>query len=416
MESGRGGSPASEPDVLFDKVVVGSAVFRNRLIRAGTSESMADPESGTMTAPLLNLYERLAANDVGGIVTGHLYVHPRGRYARGQTGIHNESVLAGLRELTERVHRHGGIIFAQLAHAGSQSRVPDNVPLAPSPVPNPLTGSAVVEANPPEIEEAVEAFALAARRAVAAGFDGVHIHGANGYLISEFGSPLTNRRTDEWGGSPEARDRFAGEVVSAVRAAVPTDFPVTMKVGFVDAPAGGLGLEESVRRARIMVGRGLDAIEVSCGLMNAPTDSAMTYVAVGPRRAAEDLLLHRLAAAPRPEAYFRPWAQALRAEVDTTVILVGGMRTTATMRDVVTSGDADLVAMARPLIREPDLVAQVRAGREGQVDCTSCNLCLIHEGHHPLQCWRTPKIRLLQHALYRLSGGFKRAEVIPTRH
>ncbi len=404
------------PDVLFDEVAVGSAVFRNRLIRAGTSESMADPETGIMTAALLDLYESLAANKVGGIITGHLFVHPRGRYARGQTGIHDEVVLPGLAELTNRVHRHQGVIFAQLAHAGSQTRVPGNSPLAPSPVPNPLTGSDVGEATPGEIDETVEAFVRAAGRAVSAGFDGVHIHGANGYLISEFGSPLTNRRTDQWGGSAEARGRFAGEVVRAVRAAVPPGFPVTMKIGFVDALPGGLGLDESVDRAGRLVDAGLDAIEVSCGLMSAPTDSAMTYVAVGPKRAAGDLLIHRLLASPRPEAYFRPWAQMLRARVDTKVILVGGMRTTETMRDVVASGDADLVAMARPLIREPDLIAQIQAGREGQVDCTSCNLCLIHEGHHPLQCWRTPRIRLLQHAAYRLSGGFKKADVIPTRH
>jgi 2,4-dienoyl-CoA reductase-like NADH-dependent reductase (Old Yellow Enzyme family) len=403
-------------DLLFEEVAIGSAVFRNRLIRAGTSESMADPDTGTMTAPLLDLYERLAANRVGGIITGHLYVHPRGRYARGQTGIHDEVVLAGLSELTERVHRHQGVIFAQLAHAGSQTRVPGNPPVAPSPIPNPLTGSEVGEATPNEIDETVAAFAKAARRAVSAGFDGVHIHGANGYLISEFGSTLTNRRTDRWGGSAEARGRFAGEVVRAVRAAVPPGYPVTMKVGLVDAPPGGLGLDESIDRAGKLVDAGLDAIEVSCGLMSAPTDSAMTYVAVGPKRAAGDLLIHRLLASPRPEAYFRPWAQRLRATVTTKIILVGGMRSTETMRDVVSSGDADLVAMARPLIREPDLIAQIQAGREGQVDCTSCNLCLIHEGHHPLQCWRTPKIRLLQHAIYRLSGGFKKANVIPTRH
>jgi 2,4-dienoyl-CoA reductase-like NADH-dependent reductase (Old Yellow Enzyme family) len=377
---------------------------------------MAEPESGIMTPALLDLYERLAANRIGGIITGHLYVHPRGKYARGQTGIHDGTVVAGLRQLTERIHRHGAIIFAQLAHAGSQTRVPGNLPLAPSPVPNPLTGSEVSEAQPAEIEEAVEAFAAAALRAVHAGFDGVHIHGANGYLISEFGSSLTNRRIDNWGRSAEGRDRFSLEVVKAIRATVPAGFPVTMKIGFVDAVSGGLRLEEAVRRAGVLVGAGLDGIEVSCGLMSAPTDSAMTYVAVGPKRAARDLLIHRLAASPRPEAYFRPWARALRAKVDTTVILVGGIRNTSTMRDVIASGDADLVAMARPLIREPDLVAQIEAGREGQVDCTSCNLCLIHEGHHPLQCWRTPKIRLLQHAIYRLSGGFKKAEVIPTRH
>jgi 2,4-dienoyl-CoA reductase-like NADH-dependent reductase (Old Yellow Enzyme family) len=403
-------------DPLFQPGLIGSAEFRNRILRAGTSESMAEPDSGVMTPALLALYERLAANGVGGIITGHLYVHPRGRYARGQTGIHRDDTLGGLRSLTDAVHRHGGTIFAQLAHAGSQSRVPGNTPLAPSPVPNPLTGNDVAGATEPEVEEAVEAFGAAARRAVAAGFDGVHIHGANGYLITEFTSPVTNSRDDSWGGDPERRDAFPKAVVGAVRAAVPDSFPVTMKIGFVDAVDGGLGVDESVRRAGVLVGEGLDGIEVSCGLMQAPTDSANTYVAVGPRRAAQDLLVHRLLAAPRPEAYFRPWAQALRRRVDTTVMLVGGMRTTETMRDVLRSGDADFVAMARPLIREPDLVAQIEAGREGQVDCTSCNLCLIHEGHHPLQCWRTPRIRLLQHAVYRLSGGFKRADVIPTQH
>ncbi len=403
-------------DPLFKEGRIGAVTLRNRILRAGTSESMADPETGAMTPALLALYERLAANRVGGIITGHLYVHPRGRYARGQTGVHDDGTLAGLRSLTEAVHRHGGVIFAQLAHAGSQSRVPGNTPLAPSPVPNPLTGSDVQGATEAEVEEAVSAFGAAAARAVAAGFDGVHIHGANGYLISEFTSPITNSRQDAWGGDPLRRDAFPAAVVRVVREAVPTGYPVTMKIGFVDAIPGGLEVAESVRRAGVLVAAGLDGVEVSCGLMQAPTDSANTYVAVGPRRAAQDLLVHRLTAAPRPEAYFRPWAQALRAEVDTTVILVGGMRTTETMRDVLSSGDADFVAMARPLIREPDLVAQIEAGREGQVDCTSCNLCLIHEGHHPLQCWRTPRVRLLQHAIYRFSGGFKRAEVIPTQH
>lgn len=377
---------------------------------------MAQPETGEMTDVLVELYARLAIGGIGAIITGHLYVEPRGKYARGQVGIHHDDVLPGLRRLVERVHGHGAVIFAQLAHAGSQSRVPGNIPLAPSSVPNPLTGQAVAESSEAEILGAIDAFGRAARRAVKAGFDGVHIHGANGYLISEFGSPLTNRRDDAWGGDPERRTSFSKAVVESVRASVPPDFPVTMKIGMVDAVPDGAGLDETVVRAGRLVDSGLQGVEVSCGLMQAPTDSANTYVAVGPGRAAQDLLVHRLLAAPRPEAYFRPFARALKAAVHTKVILVGGLRSTDMMREVLSSGDADFVAMARPLIREPDLPAQIAAGREGKVDCTSCNLCLIHEGHHPLQCWRTPKLRLLQHAVYRFSGGFRRAEVIPTSH
>ncbi len=391
---------------LFSEGQIGSLTTRNRVVRAGTSETMAS-EHGEVTPQLCRLYETLARNRIGVLFTGHLYCASRGQYARRQTGIHEDSLIDGLRALTDRVHRHGAAIFAQLAHAGSQSRVQAGNPLAPSAVPNALTGRAVQEAEPHEIVEAVNKFADGASRAVAAGFDGIHIHAANGYLISEFSSPLANRRTDGWGGSPEARDRFAVEVVRAVRRAVGSEIPVTLKLGMVDAVPGGLALEESVRRARLLVEAGLDGIEVSCGIMQLPSDSARQYVAVDRRRAISDLLVHRVLAQPAAEAYFVPWAHSLREQVQTTVIAVGGMRTAQTMEAVLSSGDADFIALARPLIREPDLVLKLTAGRSGSVDCTSCNICLMHEGHHSLRCWRTPRHRLLQHGAYRLSGGFK---------
>jgi 2,4-dienoyl-CoA reductase-like NADH-dependent reductase (Old Yellow Enzyme family) len=401
---------------LFVPGRVGPVEVRNRLVRAGTSETMAGP-GGEVSDQLVALYEQLAANEVGLIFTGHLYCHPRGKYAVRQTGIHSDELIPGLRRLTGAVHRHGGRIFAQLAHAGSQSRVPANDPLAPSPVPNELTGREVGEASPAEIEEALDAFAAAARRAAEAGFDGIHIHGANGYLISEFSSPLANRRSDEWGGSPEARDRFALEVVRRTREALPRELAVTMKLGLVDATDSGerLTLDESVRRAARLVPAGLDAVEVSCNVMRLPTDSARQYVAVDRRRALRDLLLHRVFASPEPEAYFAPWAGRLREEVQTTVVLVGGLRRTETMEEVIRSGRADFVALARPFIREPDLARRLAEGRTGQVDCTSCNLCLMHEGQHSLRCWRVPRRRLAQHAAFRLSGGFGRGPTIGLR-
>ena len=280
-----------------------------------------------------------------------------------------------------------------------------------------MTGRPVPEASPGEIEATVAAFGAAAGRAVEAGFDGIHIHGANGYLISEFSSPLTNLREDEWGGSAERRDRFAVEIVKAVRAAMPSEMPLTMKLGMYDAESGGLGVPESVDRAKRLVEAGLNAIEVSVNAMLSPEDSANTYVAVDRKRAAEDFLVHRLLADARPEAYYRPLAQALRAaDVDCKVVLVGGLRTTETMSEVLESGDADFLSMARPLIREPDLVRQLSEGRTGRVDCTSCNLCLTHEGHHTLRCWRTPRSRLFRHAAYRLSGGFRREPIAPKKH
>lgn len=396
---GEANAPLLEPGRL------GPLETGNRLVRSGTSETMAGPD-GEVTDALVSLYSRLAEGGVGTIFTGHLYCHPRGKYARRQTGIYSDALIPGLRRIADAVHHRGALILAQVAHAGSQSRVPEVAPLAPSAVPNALTGRMVSDASAEEVSEAVEAFAAGAARAVEAGFDGVHLHGANGYLISEFLSPLTNRRQDEWGGA-EGRFAFPLAVVRAVRSRVPADRALTMKIGFQDTPPGGLSVDDAVRLAGEVVSSGVDAIEVSCGVMAQATDSCAAYVAVDRHRAIEDLLPHRILAPAGEEAYFVPWARALRQQVTTTVVAVGGMRRTETMADVLRSGDADFIAMARPYIREPDLAAQIAAGRVGRVDCTSCNLCLRHEGHHSLRCWRTPRRRLAHHAAYRLAGGFR---------
>jgi 2,4-dienoyl-CoA reductase-like NADH-dependent reductase (Old Yellow Enzyme family) len=395
---------------LLEPGELGPVRTRNRIIRAGTSESMAQPD-GAVSDALVDLYATLARNAVGAIFTGHLFCHQRGRYARNQTGVDRDALLPGLRRLVDAVHAGGGVMLAQVAHAGSQSRAPEVAPLAPSAVPNALTGRPVPAASEGEIEEAIQAFAAGARRAIEAGFDGVHIHGANGYLISEFLSPLANRREDAWGGNADRRRRFAVDVVRAVRAEVPDDKALTMKLGVVDAPPDGLTLDEALVTARAVAAEGLDALEISCGVMEAASDSARQYVAVDRRRAADDLLLQRLLSAPAAEAYFVPWARRVRGEVDIKLIAVGGMRRTETMEQVLASGDADFVAMARPFIREPDIAHQIVAGRTGLVDCTSCNLCLMHEGHHSLRCWRTPRRRLAAHAAYRLLGGFRRGGV-----
>ncbi len=393
---------------LFQPGRIGPVALANRIVRAGTSETAAG-DSGEVTDELVRIYSTLARNRVGLILTGHMYCHPRGQYGNRQVGIHSDAMLPGLTRLADSIHHEGGVVFAQLAHAGSQSRVPDNVPLAPSPVANALTGRPVDAASEDEIAEAIAAFAAAARRAAEAGFDGVHIHGANGYLVSEFSSPYSNRRGDRWGGSAEARDTFALEVLRAVRAAVPASMAVSFKIGLFDAMPGGLEVEESVRRAQRLAAAGADAFEVSCNAMRLPSDSAKEYVAVGPVRAARDLLFHRLLARAHPEAYFREPARRLRERVDRPLILVGGLRHPSTMEAVLERGDADFVALARPFIREPDLVLALAAGRRDAVACTSCNLCLMHESHHSLRCWRTPRSRLLEHAIYRFGGGFDEA-------
>jgi 2,4-dienoyl-CoA reductase-like NADH-dependent reductase (Old Yellow Enzyme family) len=392
---------------LFEPGYLGGLTVRNRFIRAATSEAMAAPD-GSVTPPLLELHEALARGGVGTSIVGHLYCHPRGRYAPGHLGIHDDAMIAGLAALTERIRRHGARAFAQLTHAGSQTRLTDVTPLAPSPVPNPLTHRRVGAANEDDIEEVIRSFADAAARAVEAGFDGVHVHAGNGYLLSEFCSPLTNHREDHWGGSPARRSRLLLSVLRSIRKRVPEGFPVTLKLGMLDSPPGGLRVDESLETAGKAVAIGIDAVEPSVNLMSSAADSARKYVGVGPGRAIRDLLPLRILAKPEREAYFLFLARALRRAVETKIILVGGMRTTDAMVRVLAGGDADFIAMSRPFIRQPDLVIRIAEGEAVAADCTSCNLCLTHSGHHTLRCWRVPRRRLLQHALYKLRGGLRR--------
>jgi 2,4-dienoyl-CoA reductase-like NADH-dependent reductase (Old Yellow Enzyme family) len=384
---------------------IGPVTTRNRLVRAGTSESMAGP-GGEVTDELVTLYENLARGGAGLIFTGHFYCHPRGRYGRRQVGIDSDDRVAGLSRVTEAVHRHGGLVFAQIAHAGSQTLMPDIEPLAPSAHPNVMTGREVVDASRGEIDDVIASFGDAARRAAEAGFDGVHIHGANGYLISEFRSPISNRREDQWGGSAETRERFPIAVVEAVREALPPELGLTMKLGFRDlADEPGLELDDAVAGAKRIAAAGLDAIEVSSNLMSDYVSASIrAYVAVNRRRALQDLLFHRLHRSEEPEAYFLPFAQRVRGEIDAKIVLVGGMRRPQTMARILERGDADFISMARPFIREPDLVRRLEAGRSGPVACVSCNMCLMHEDVHGLRCWRTPRKRILEHARHRLSG------------
>jgi 2,4-dienoyl-CoA reductase-like NADH-dependent reductase (Old Yellow Enzyme family) len=230
---------------------------------------------------------------------------------------------------------------------------------------------------------------------MAAGFDGIHIHGGNGYLISQFASPLTNRRADDWaeGG------RFLAAVYDAVRAEVGAAVPVTARIGMADVPAGGLDLAASVARVQALQARGLDGVEPVYNIMQSYADNIRPYAGV---RLGHALSQAALGAVGRPyvaEAYYRPFARALKAAAPgLPVILVGGLRSTAVMEEVLASGDADFLAMARPMVREPDLPRQIAAGRRGTVDCVSCNMCLMHEGKRALQCWRKTPSRMLRHA------------------
>ncbi len=368
---------------------IGRLRLKNRLVRAATSETMAT-ERGEATPRLARLYSDLARGGCGLIVTGHIYVEPRGQYEPRQVGLDHDDRVHALASITDAVHRHDGVIFAELSHAGSQSLIPAIRPIAPSIIPNAIFARTPQEMSGQDILDVISAFGSAALRAKRAGFDGIHLHSGNGYLLSQFNSPATNRRTDQWGGDAERRGRFIIAAYRAVREAVGPDFPVTARLGLADAMTGGLSVDEGLNIAKRLEDAGLDAIEVTYGVMTSYRENIRPYVGVGPARAIADGLVHRVFAKRVPEAYYRAFARAAKAALRIPVILVGGIRSTEVMDDILGSGDADFLAMSRPFVREPELVERLIAGRRGPVRCVSCNLCFKHEGIDALKCWRTP--------------------------
>ncbi|MDB6084082.1 MAG: oxidase [Gammaproteobacteria bacterium] len=362
---------------------------------------MATPE-GFPTEALVTLYRNLAAGGAGLIISGHIYVEPRGQYEPLQLGLHRDALVPAFARVTQAVHAQGGVIFAELSHAGSQSTLPAVRAIAPSVIANSISTRAPAKMSEDDIAIVVDAFAAAARRAIAAGFDGIHLHGGNGYLLSQFNSPRTNRRTDAWGGDADRRGRFMLTVYRAIREAVGSQVPISARLGVEDAVARGLVLREGVELASQLAASGLDAIEVTYGVMSSYRQNIRPYAGNTRWHEWADGVVHRLLAARVPEAYYRPFARAVKQAVPIPLILVGGLRSTAMMDEVIRSGDADFLALARPFVRQPDLPNRIKAGQRGALDCVSCNICFKHEGRDPLRCWRTPKTRLLSHLFSRL--------------
>lgn len=348
---------------------IGSLVVPNRLIRSATAERLAAEHAGRVTPALIDLYRSLADGGVGLIVTGHAYVLPAGKAHPEMLGAFCDTLIDGLSTLVAAVHDAGGLVAMQINHAGRQVDPMLGIqPLAPSAMPSPRVQASIAgermarEMSHAEVVTAADAFGNAARRAQLAGFDAVQIHAAHGYLISQFLSPYTNHRTDTWGGDFERRLRFLTAVCEAVRGQVGRDYPLFVKLGMIDNPErvpGGLTLDDGTRIVGRLAEMGLDAVEVSSGDGGGTTNFSIRR-GVGTRH---------------PEAYFRRLAQRARAATPLPLILVGGLRTRAVIDEVLTSGDADFVAMCRPLIREPDLPRRLLAGQAAAAACHSCGRC-----------------------------------------
>ena len=279
----------------------------------------------------------------------------------GAIGACSDRQIPVLSSLTGAVHEAGGRLMAQLFHAGAQTsiRTIGEPPLGPSEVESPFYSGVPRAMTTSDIDEVVASFGQSARRAKEAGFDGVQLHGAHGYLINQFLSPLTNVRTDNYGGSLTNRFRFLDEVYRSVREQVGPDYPVAIKLTGSDNLEGGLQIEDSILFAKELEDLGIDAIEVSAGTSGS----------------GEGVPVRKGINSEEKEGYNAGLARRIREEVSVPVMIVGGLRSYSVIKKLLDNQVADLFSISRPLIREPDLVNIWREDPGHRSTCTSCNLC-----------------------------------------
>lgn len=327
---------------MFTEGKIGNLKVKNRFIRSATAEYGANAD-GTITEQYFDLYRQLALGEIGLIIQGHLYIIDEGKAHKKMAGISNQIQVEQLKRLVEVVHNSDSEskIIAQLNHGGVFS--------TSKKAPSIREGRESVEMTEDDIEGIIIGFKVAAKRAKEAGYDGIQIHAAHGYLLSQFLSKKTNQRKDEWGGSLENRSKLLLEVFKNIRSEVGSKYPIMVKINGADDPTDGFPLEESVKVSQWLSDEGIDAIEVS------GSKSTRTLK-------------------EKENTYFVPFAQEIKKHIgETMVSVVGGFRFFSTMQKI-RDDFADFISLSRPFIREPDLVQKFKNGKK-VADCITCNKC-----------------------------------------
>jgi 2,4-dienoyl-CoA reductase-like NADH-dependent reductase (Old Yellow Enzyme family) len=339
---------------LFDPLQVNMLQLPNRFVRSATFDNLGN--DGMVSDAQLKLYDVLSKGEIGLIITGGFYPTRNGMGTPGQLSADTDESIPSLKKLVETVHANGGTIAGQILHCGFRSResVIGTQPVGPSAITDPESGNRVRELSAEEIHEMVDAYVQAARRIAEAGFDAVQLHGAHGWFLSAFLSPVMNRREDEWGGSVERRARFLRLICRGIRKMAGPDYPLLIKLGLRDYHPRGKAAAEGIVVARMLESDGVDAIEVSEGI--------------------EEKWGHHIRKDAVHPYYVEECRQA-RAALTKPLILVGGMRQLNDMQTVLDESVADAVSFCRPFIQDPHIVAKFRSGEADGSICNSCNEC-----------------------------------------
>src|SRR5580700_11339844 len=372
------------PPKVFASATLGPVTLRNRIIKAATFEGVMP--GGHVSDQLIEFHRRVAQGGAAMSTVAYLAVSPEGRTDR-HCLLLDQATLPGLRRLADAVHAEGAAAAAQIGHAGPVANARSNraAALSPSGGFTPM-GTRLRAIDAAGIARVTEDYRAAARRAVDAGFDSIEVHVGHNYLLSAFLSPKLNKRKDQFGGSVENRARFARTVLRNVRDAVGNKVAVTAKLNMADGVDGGLWLDESVEVATLFEQDGaLNALELTGGsslanpmyLFRGDAPLSEFGATLPPAvRLGFRFIGHRfLKTYPYEEAFFLPFARQFKAALSTPIILLGGITELATIESALAEGFA-FVAMARALLREPDLPARMQAGSTASSLCIHCNKCM----------------------------------------
>ena len=362
-----------ELENLFSPGKIGNIQIKNRIVRSATHERSSE-KYGYVGDTHIKIYTDLAEGGTGLIITGFTAVDPGGHGSPFQVGIFDDSFTAGQKKLVSAVHDYSDVkIATQLGHTGRLGKHVKYHPVAPSAVYAKSTDLTPRELNVEEIKRLIDKFIEAACRAYECGYDMVQLHGAHGYFLSNFVSPFTNKRTDEFGGSAENKSKIFVDIYNGIRDEVGKNFPITVKLQTQDFIPEGLTLEEAIEIVKILVDTGFSAIEPSGGGAEA----------MGIGKPYPSAIVKK----PEDENYFLPTALKLKPHMkDCALILMGGIKNPISAENILKEKNADFIALSRPLIYEPDLPNRWKNGDHSPAKCKSCNSCYFVMMSAPLYC------------------------------
>jgi len=389
---------------VFEQTELCGIKLKNRIIRSATHEGMGDG-NGRPQKTLVDLYEKLAKGGVGAIITGVTGIQQNGKNAANMTMIDRDAYIDDYKALVHMAHSHDVPVIMQIAHAGRQTyaSVTGETPVAPSAIKDKVFSDEVPrELTESQIKEIINNFIHAIIRAWKAGFSGVQLHAAHGYLLSQFLSPYMNVRNDRWGGNTENRFRILAEIFRGAQEKV-GDYPLMVKLSASDGCANGMRIDEAIRIAQYLSDAGCGAIEVSCGvaedglntvrtpeipveailtlnaaIKNMPAEKKKIFARMLPRK----ILLHKPII-----NYNVSEAEQIKNNVDIPIIVVGGIRKLRDIEEIIGRKQADFVSLCRPLIIEPDLVNKFQSGVQDESRCINCGFCLYGCLEQPLRCY-----------------------------